>query len=193
MNNIIDKGHISAIIGSNDIIDVLDEQGNKTGKILPRQEVHRLGKLHRVVHLYLLEQSSFRLLLQRRASSLTHFPNKLSISVTGHVQSGEDSLQAMKRELKEELGIDASKIKIDFLFTTRQNITLSSIYIDRQFNDIYLGWANFTIDEIQFNPREVCEVMLIHCKEFESMLLMKQQEFSYPYNEIWKKILPYIK
>lgn len=34
-----------------DAIDVLDEQGHITGEILSRKEIHRLGKLHRAIHL----------------------------------------------------------------------------------------------------------------------------------------------
>ena len=36
-------------------IDVLDESGLRTGEVLSRPNIHRLGKLHRVVHLYLFD------------------------------------------------------------------------------------------------------------------------------------------
>ena len=35
------------------LIDVLSGSGLRTGDILPRAEVHRLGKPHRAVHLYI--------------------------------------------------------------------------------------------------------------------------------------------
>jgi isopentenyl-diphosphate delta-isomerase len=44
--------------------------------------------------------------LQKRASNLLFYPGRWSASVTGHVSSGETYLQAAKREVKEELGID---------------------------------------------------------------------------------------
>lgn len=163
------KNHSSE--GREEIIDVLDEQGNKTGEILPRKEVHRLGKIHRAVHLYLFEQSSNKLLIQRRSNNVSRFPNMLSISVMGHVSAGEESMQAVKRELKEELCIDPKQIKLKFLFSIRQDKALHPNYIDRQFNDVYLGWYNFKISDIQFNPDEVSEVKLMNFSEFEYMVL----------------------
>ncbi|TSJ81265.1 MAG: NUDIX domain-containing protein [Candidatus Cardinium sp.] len=177
---------------SEDIIDVLDEQGNKTGEVLPRKEIHRLGKIHRAIHLYLFDKSSNKLLIQRRSSSVDHFPNMLSISVMGHVNTGEESIQAVKRELKEELSIDPNQVKMDFLFSIRQDNVLAPSYIDRQFNDVYLGWATFKAEEIQFDPNEVSEVKLMHFSEFEHMVLKKNQELAYVYIEECKRILPYL-
>jgi isopentenyldiphosphate isomerase len=58
-----------------DRIDVLSAAGLRTGEILPRREIHRLGKLHRAVHLYLFNAKN-ELLLQQRAltvdQALTH-------------------------------------------------------------------------------------------------------------------------
>jgi hypothetical protein len=61
-----------------DLIDVLDEYGIRTGEILPRKEIHELGKVHRAVHLYLLSESN-ELLLQRRSYNTDHYPGMLSI------------------------------------------------------------------------------------------------------------------
>ena len=46
------------------LIDMLDENGISTGEILSRKDIHRLGKIHRAVHLYLFDSSN-NLLLQR--------------------------------------------------------------------------------------------------------------------------------
>jgi isopentenyl-diphosphate Delta-isomerase len=91
-----------------DAIDALDEQGYPTGEVLSRKEIHRLGKLHRAIHLYLFDQSN-NLLLQKRSAQVDHYPNMFSISVTGHVDAGENSWEAVVRELQEELGLDPKK------------------------------------------------------------------------------------
>ena len=46
------------------------------------------------------------------------------------------------REVEEELGIDASQLKIDFLFSYFQEVVLDETYIDRQFNDVYVTRAD---------------------------------------------------
>lgn len=151
------------------LIDVLSETGLRTGEILPRAEIHRLGKRHRVVRLYLFNARN-ELLLQRRAMTVDHGPNVFSISVLGHINAGEFSAQTVRREVEEELGIDASQLKIDFLFSHYQEAILSETYIDRQFNDIYLTFAEIDASLIRFDPAEVAEVKFVPFADFRAML-----------------------
>jgi len=90
------------------LIDVLSTSGLRTGEILPRPEIHRLGKPHRAVHLYIFNSKN-EVLLQRRAPTVDHFPGFFSISVLGHINAGEFSSDTVRREVEEELGIDASR------------------------------------------------------------------------------------
>ncbi|AWN81533.1 NUDIX hydrolase [Candidatus Cardinium hertigii] len=175
-----------------DRIDVLDEQGIKTGEVLSRKEIHQLGKIHRTVHLYLFENESKKLLLQRRASNLDHYPGMFSISVTGHVDAGEDSMQAVKRELQEELRIDPLLVKIDFLSSIRQDVVVTPTYIDRQFNDVYIGWADFKMEDIRFNPIEVTEVKLVPFSEFKDMVFNKKENFTL-YEKECEQLLLFLK
>lgn len=48
--------------------DILDDNGNKTGKIKLRSEVHRDGDWHKAVHIWILNQSG-DILLQRRSAT----------------------------------------------------------------------------------------------------------------------------
>ncbi len=150
-------------------IDVLNEEGAKTGEVLPRKEVHRQGKLHRAVHLYLFNQEK-RLLLQRRTAHTDHYPGMWSISVTGHVDAGEESWAAVQRELKEELGMDVAAQDFTFLFTYRRDAELRPTYIDRQFHDVYACWVDFEIDKVAFDKTAVSEVKLVSLAEFEQMV-----------------------
>jgi hypothetical protein len=91
---------------SSNMIDILDPNGDPTGAVLSSKAAHRLGKFHRAVHLYLFNKEN-DLLLQRRPESEDHYPGMLSISVTGHVDAGEGSLEAVGRELREAIGLNA--------------------------------------------------------------------------------------
>jgi isopentenyl-diphosphate Delta-isomerase len=83
--------------------------------VLSRKEVHRLGKLHRAVHLYVFNKEN-DLRLRRRPESEDPYPGMLSMSVTGHVDAGESSLEAVSRELREELGLNAKDKDFKFIF-----------------------------------------------------------------------------
>lgn len=152
-----------------ELIDVVDEKGLRTDETLSRRDIHRLGKRHRAIRLYLFNSQN-ELLMQQRAVNVDHYPNAFGISVVGHINAGEFSFQAVARELNEELGIDSSQVQIDFLFSHYSEATLSESYIDRQFNDVYVARAKLQLRQIQFNSAEVAEVKFVPWAEFLHML-----------------------
>jgi len=173
-------------------IDVLDKHGNPTGEVLSRQEVHIQGKIHRAVHLYLFDKSN-NLLLQRRSFNADHYPGMFSISVTGHVEAGENSKEAVLRELQEELSIAEDDVNIEFLFSFRQDVEISPTYIDRQFNDIYAGWIDLKLEDIAFDANEVSEVKLIPFSEFEIMVYDKSSNLAPVYEKECARIVYLLK
>ncbi len=173
---------------SKDMIDVLDEQGYPTGEVLSRKEIHQLGKLHRAIHLYLFDPSN-NLLLQKRSSQVDHYPNRFSISVTGHVDAGESSREAVVRELQEELGLDPKYVQIEFLFSLRQDAQLSPVYIDRQMNDVYVGWADFKLEDIVFDREATSEVKLVPFAAFEAMVKRSSEELAAVYQAEWDRLV----
>lgn len=170
-----------------DFIDVLDEYGFRTGEVLSRQDVHRLGKVHRAVHLYLFDMQD-NILLQRRTSSADHYPSSLSISLTGHIKSGEASFVALKRELKEELNLNIKDLDVQFMFSFRQDKELDHDYIDRQFNDIYFCRRDFKMEDIRFNPQEVSNLELMPFADFIKIV----QEQDLPYDKAIKDLLYFL-
>lgn len=157
-------------MNDDETLDVLSEFGLRTGEVLSRSEVHRLGKHHRAVHLYIIN-SAGDLLIQKRSSSVDHLPGAFGISVTGHIDSGECSSDAVRREAKEELGIDGKTIKIEFLFSHFQEVFLGETYIDRQFNDVYVSFADIDPGLIHFDEAEVMEVKFVPFVEFRNMVV----------------------
>ncbi|MDP9469854.1 MAG: NUDIX domain-containing protein [Chloroflexota bacterium] len=163
-----------------DLIDVLSDAGLRTGEALPRSEIHRLGKIHRAVHLYLFH-SKHEVLLQKRSLTVDHAPGRFGISVTGHVAAGEYSSATVRREIEEELGLDSSRLRIDFLFSYFQEVILDGSYIDRQFNDIYVTHAEIEPELIQFDRSEVSEVKFIPFDTFRDMALDESSGFTSVY------------
>ncbi len=153
-----------------DLVDVLSDSGLRTGEVLSRAEVHRLGKVHRAVHLYILNLRG-EILLQRRGSAVDHAPGRRSISVTGHVAAGEASSHAVRREVQEELGLDPSRLKIDFVFSYFQEVVLGGTYVDRQFNDVHVARADVELGLLRLDPSEVSEVEFVPFEDFLSMAL----------------------
>lgn len=163
-----------------DLIDVLSESGLRTGETLPRAEVHRLGKRHRAVHLYVFNSKN-EVLLQRRSLTVDHAPGRLGISVVGHVDAGESSSGAAGREVEEELGMSPSSLKIDFLFSYFQEVVLDGTYTDRQFNDVYATRADIRTESIRFDRSEVSGVEFAPFEDFLEMALDGSSGFTSVY------------
>jgi isopentenyldiphosphate isomerase len=83
---------------------LLNDIGEVIGKAT-RQECHSgTFWLHPVVHLHVFN-SKGELYLQKRALDKDIQPGKWDTSVGGHVDYGEELTEALKREVREELGI----------------------------------------------------------------------------------------
>lgn len=89
-----------------EIFDVVNERDEVIGR-QPRSEVHRLGLMHRAVHV-LVFNSRRQIFLQKRSLTKDRQPGVWDSSASGHVDSGEDYDACAVRELREEIGLQLS-------------------------------------------------------------------------------------
>lgn len=91
--------------GPGEVRDLYDSHRNPTGEIGVRGEALPEER-YRVGVTACIFDSKGRVLIQRRADGKRLWPGLWDFSVGGSVGAGESSLDAIKREAKEELGID---------------------------------------------------------------------------------------
>ena len=89
-----------------EIFDVVNERDEVIGQ-QPRSEVHRLGLMHRAVHV-LVFNAAGQVFLQKRSMKKDRQPGLWDSSASGHVDSGEDYDACAVRELREEIGLDCA-------------------------------------------------------------------------------------
>lgn len=140
-------------------LDLVSDQDEIIGKKL-RSEVYSEGLSNfRVVNGFLVN-SKGQLWIPRRSPNKRLYPMAFDMSVAGHVESGEQYEQAFKRELKEELNIDANKISWKVLGSLTPRVDNVSAYmkvyelsadITPQFN-----YDDF-IESFWFTPKELIE------------------------------------
>lgn len=74
-----------------ELIDVLDENGIKTGEVLSRNEIHQKGLWHRAIVVAIVNKNN-QVLLQQRSFKKDKNAGKWDISVAGHISTGQDAL-----------------------------------------------------------------------------------------------------
>ncbi len=93
------------ISSKDELLDIVDKDDEVIGQCL-KSEIYEKGlKNFRVVNAFLLN-SEGKLWIMRRTNKPALFPLSLDMSVGGHVKAGESYIQALERELKEELNLD---------------------------------------------------------------------------------------
>src|SRR5215469_17657864 len=91
-----------------EIFDVVNDRDEVIDR-RPRSVVHRLGLLHRAVHV-LVYNSRGQIFLQKRSIKKDRQPGLWDSSASGHLNSGEDYDACAVREVEEEIGLRLSAV-----------------------------------------------------------------------------------
>jgi isopentenyl-diphosphate delta-isomerase len=126
---------------------LVNERDEKIG-LMPKQEAHIKGLLHRAFSVFVFNDKN-ELMLQQRAKHKYHSPGLWTNTCCSHQRDGEATLDAGKRRLQEEMG-----------FTTLLKETTSFIYkapfenglTEHEYDHILVGTYN---GEPEINPDEV--------------------------------------
>jgi len=98
-----------------EILDIVNEKDDVIGQ-KPRKEVHSSNDfIHRGAHVFVFN-SKGELLLQKRSMEKEQYAGFWG-DITGHIDSGESYEEAARREMKEEIGIEA---RLEFLMKFRK-------------------------------------------------------------------------
>lgn len=173
-----------------ELIDVLDENGNKTGEILTREQIHKKGLYHRIVVIVIIDAQG-NILMQQRSKNKAQNPGKWDVAVAGHISSGQTSIEAAMRETLEEVGIKVNEQELEYVLTYKNKENVEEDYIDNQIYDCYIVKRDkINLRNIKVQESEVEQVKLCNLKEFSEIIengnIMERDEF-------YKKIIKYLK
>ena len=154
------------------MFDIVDENGEPTGTVKERTKVHEDGDLHRTSHVWIVRDNNkggLDVLLQKRSESKDSNPGCYDISSAGHIPAGCGYLDSALRELKEELGIDASSEELELRLIRRisySDIFHGKLFKDNQVTRVYKMKRNdIDIEKLNLQKEEVEEVIWMDYEE----------------------------
>lgn len=153
--------------------DILDGDGNRTGRTIVRGNALKEGEYHLVVHIWILN-SKGEILIQKRSEHLKYAPG-IWATTGGSAIQGEDSITAACRETKEELGIEINP-KCKPIRYKRKN----------DFTDIWVVESDVHLKDIVLQKEEVSDAKWVTKQELK--LMIHKGEF-HKYNDAYFKLL----
>ena len=172
-----------------ELIDVLDKFGNKTGIVKKKFEVKRDGDFHKVVAVCIINDDN-EVLIQKRQCSRKIYPNLWNYNVTGHVMSGELPVQTCIREAKEELSVDIKEEQLKYLYTINVGNVIEDS-INRLIIDQYIVRMNVGIEDIVIQEDEMSEIKYISFEDLVEIVNSKDSSFT-PDWEAHRKLIDII-
>ncbi len=149
----------------NEIWDVLDADGNKTGRYHERGRKMAAGDYHLVVHVWKHNSRGEWLIDKRAVREVDDLGGKWE-TTGGSAVAGDDSLTAALREAKEELGINLDPNK----GTLFQRIARHGNDGRTWFQDAWVFEHDCPIDAVRFQEGETCDAMWATTKKIREMM-----------------------
>jgi len=160
---------------------VVVDKNDRIIEAIDRDIAIQKGLIRRIARIFLFDNKG-RLFLQKRSHRKKTFPNAWGSSAAGHVEEGESYLEAAKRELKEELGIEKAKL-----------IRLMKFYSEADYKDIHLREfsvlykAVYLGEDINMDKEETWGGKWFYPDEIEDMLKENPNNFTQGFTITWRK------
>jgi len=155
--------------------DIYTRDRVKTGRLHRRGKPMRRGDYHLVVHIW-IRNSKGEYLIQKRADTVEMCPGLWAVT-GGSAVAGDDSVTAMLRETKEEMGLTLDIEKAQLIFKLRRRNSLA---------DIWLYTADIDDADITLQKEEVSAVAWCDKSKITRML---SDNMLYNYGDAYYRML----
>lgn len=149
------------LANGDEYLDLVNEKDEVIGRKL-RSEVYAENLSNfRVVNAFVIN-SEGKIFTPRRAPTKKIFPLCLDMSMGGHVESGETYEESFKRELSEELNIDADIVSWRCIgkMTPEEDGVSANMHVYEVYVDIVPDFnKNDFIEFFWFTPKELLELI----------------------------------
>ena len=160
---------------------LVDKNDNAIG-VTGKMEAHEKALLHRAVSVFIFN-SSGKMLLQKRALHKYHSPGLWTNTTCTHPEPGETNLQAAKRRLQQEMGLQSDLDKaFDFIYKAALDNNLTEHELDH----VFVGITDMPPN---INNEEVSEYKYIDPQELVKDLSDNPQKYTFWFRMIAHRVL----
>jgi isopentenyl-diphosphate Delta-isomerase len=162
------------------LVILVDENDNQTG-VAGKMEAHHKGLLHRAVSVFVIN-SYGNWILQRRALDKYHSNGLWTNTCCTHPHPGETDIEAAKRRLSEEMGINCDLIEL-FSFIYREK--LDNELTEYELDHVFYGVSD---DIPVINAREVEEWESVSFDSLCDDIIKNPSGYTYWFKEIYENV-----
>ncbi len=170
-----------------ELLDIVDENNKLTGDIVEREIVHEKGFWHREVAVIIVNEEG-KMLLEKRAPTKKQSPNKWALCA-GHIEAGDIPENAIVREMKEEIGVDVSIDKLEFIKAAMRNIKFNDDLYNRAFQYTYFWKTDKKESEFVVQEEELTEVKFFEIQEIKDKVKLKDENIAFADEEYINEII----
>ena len=163
------------------LVDLFDHETGKASKT----EAHEKGLLHRAFSLFIVHHD--KMLLQKRNQNKYHSGGLWTNACCSHPRYGESTEEAVRRRVKEELGITVSFHEA-FCFVYR-HLFMNGM-IEYEYDHIFLSDYNGRIDP---DADEVEEYRWVELKDLAEDLMVHPDQYTVWFQIAAPKVLELVK
>ncbi len=145
--------------------DIYDRNKQRTGRTMKRNDWHMKDGEYHLTVLGVIMRPDGKFLITRRVMTKAWAPGWWEVS-GGAALAGEDSKDAVVREVKEETGLDVSDCEGGYLFTYQRENPEEG---DNYFVDVYRFVLDFDESDVRLQAAEAAGYMLADRTQIEEL------------------------
>ena len=156
-----------------ELLDVFTNDNRTRVGIAERGVVHYFNLWHREIACWIINDKN-EILLQRRSPNKKQQPNRLAVTA-GHIELNEKPIEAVRREVIEEIGINDAQEK-NFIYLDTFKAKNPNNY---HYKYVYLLKTNKKIEELNRQESEVSELLYVSMDKLREMISESNSELTF--------------
>ena len=158
-----------------EILDIVNNNDEVIGQA-ERDEVHRIGLVCRLAYVcfYTAERE---VILQKRSDTKKNDAGKLTTTVSGHVASGQDYLEAAVRETLEESGIEVEASDLTSLGVVRADY-VQGAYLSNAMRGLFAYKFEGSVADLKVEELDGDGFVKLSIEELEQQLDSEPEKFA---------------